>query len=170
MKVTKKFKTFQRILSLIFIFNMIILVSNKNYTELDLKLKLSLEDNDLPLYFETFDACGYWVPSLFSPISLINDKIDVGNYTYKLVSVKIQNPASIKHNNRELEMLVYTGNISNYEKVYLAKSTETWPTKCQFALGYSDIFPNDIGKNYNSIKNLISENILLEYGKKLIMK
>ena len=158
MKVTKKFKTFQRILSLIFIFNMIILVSNKNYTELDLKLKLSLEDNDLPLYFETFDACGYWVPSLFSPISLINDKIDVGNYTYKLVSVKIQNPASIKHKNRELEMLVYTGNISNYEKVYLAKSTETWPTNCQFALGYSDIFPNDIGKNYNSIKNLISEN------------
>ena len=157
MKVTKKLKTFQIILSLIIIFNMIILVKNKNYTELDLKLKLNQEDNDLPLYFETFDTCGCWVPSLFSPISLINDKIDVGNYTYKLVSVKIQNPASIKHNIRELDMDVYSGNIANYEKVYLAKSQETWPTKCQFALGYSNIFPEDIRNNYNSIKNLITK-------------
>ena len=120
MKVTKKLKTFQIILSLIIIFNMIILVKNKNYTELDLKLKLNQEDNDLPLYFETFDACGCWVPSLFNPISLINYKIDVSNYSDKLVSVKIQNPASIKHNIRELDMDVYSGNIFNYKKVYLA--------------------------------------------------
>ena len=44
--ITKKLKTFQIILSLIIIFNMIILVKNKNYTELDLKLKLNQEDND----------------------------------------------------------------------------------------------------------------------------
>ena len=197
--ITKKLKTFQIILSLIIIFNMIILVKNKNYTELDLKLKLNQEDNDLPLYFETFDACGCWVPSLFNPISLINYKIDVSNYSDKLVSVKIQNPTSIKHNMMELGVDVYSGNISNYKKVYLAKTRETWPTKCQFALGYLDIFPGDIGNNYNSIKNLISKkkienfifsfgiwketdneinsklyigesHVLLEYGKKLIMK
>ena len=117
MNVTKKLKTFQIILSLIIIFNVIILVRNKNYTELGLNLKLPQEDRNFPLYFETFDSCSYWVPSLFNPISLINYKIDVDNYSYKLVSVKIQNPASIKHNIRELDMDVYSGNIANYEKV-----------------------------------------------------
>ena len=100
---------------------MIILVKNKNYTELDLKLKLNQEDNDLPLYFETFDACGCWVPSLFNPISLINYEIDVSNYSDKLVSVKIQNPTSIKHNMIELGVDVYSGNISNYKKVFWLK-------------------------------------------------
>ena len=54
---------------------------NSIYKEIELKLKNKETDYDLPLYFETTDLCSKWVPSLFSPVALIDNMISVmGHY------------------------------------------------------------------------------------------
>lgn len=161
-------KTNKIILFFYIILSIFLLVTSKNYTELDLKLPLFQVNNDLPIYLEADDSCKIWIPSLFNPISLINNYINSSNFIDKSVNIIIQNPSSLKHNKGELEASIYEGEIINFDNVYIAKDYDTWPKNCQFSLGYSDIFNNEKTTNFNSIKNLIStkqfDNFIFSFG------
>ena len=77
------------------------------YKEIDLKLKKGETDNNLPLYIETSDSCSKWIPSLFSPILIINEEVKTENYSLTSFETNIQNPYSIMHNNKPLKMDIY---------------------------------------------------------------
>ena len=92
------------------------------YKEIDLKLKKDETDNDLSLYFETNDACSKWIPSLFSPILIINDTINTKNYSSTMMEISIQNYYSIKTYKNALDMDIFLSDISIFSKIYIAKS------------------------------------------------
>ena len=123
------------------------------YKEIDLKLKKGGTDNNLPLYIETSDSCSKWIPSLFSPILIINEEVKTENYSLTSFKTNIQNPYSIMHNNKPLKMDIYIYDISIFNKIYIAKSNFLWPENCLFGLDYSEIKANE--KNLNAIQNLI---------------
>ena len=123
------------------------------YKEIDLKLKKGETDNNLPLYIETSDSCSKWIPSLFSPILIINEEVKTENYSLTSFKTNIQNPYSIMHNNKPLKMDIYIHDISIFNKIYIAKSNVLWPENCLFGLDYSEIKANE--KNLNAIQNLI---------------
>ena len=123
------------------------------YKEIDLKLKKGETDNNLPLYIETSDSCSKWIPSLFSPILIINEEVKTENYSLTSFKTNIQNPYSIMHNNKPLKMDIYIYDISIFNKIYIAKSNFLWPENCLFGLDYSEIKANE--KNLNAIQNLI---------------
>ena len=136
------------------------------YKEIELKLKKGGTDPDLPLYFETTDSCSRWVPALFSPILIINNDIDIQNYTGTSFNIKLQNPDSIKGNKKIFDLRVFTYNIDNFNDIYIAKSDDKWPSYCRFGLDYSEILAEKI--NLNSIKNLIPKQLdknIFSFGK-----
>ena len=127
------------------------------YKEIDLKLKKDETDNDLSLYFETNDACSKWIPSLFSPILIINDTINTKNYSSTMMEISIQNYYSIKTYKNALDMDIFLSDISIFSKIYIAKSRVQWPKYCLFGMDYSEV--NADKQNINAIKNLIPKQL-----------
>ena len=123
------------------------------YKEIDLKLKKGETDNNLPLYIETSDSCSKWIPSLFSPILIINKEVKTDNYSSTMFEVNIQNLYSNMTYDNPLKMNIYSSDISIFNKIYVAKSSILWPTNCLFGLDYSEIKSDE--NNLNAIKNLI---------------
>ena len=134
---------------------------NSIYKEIELKLKNTGTDYDLPLYFETTDLCSKWIPSLFSSMLLIDNMISVmGHYKTIFYSIYMQNPYTIKYFDQPIQsnIFLYT---SIFNEIYIAKTYNLfptiWPKYCLFGLDYSEVIYK--GQNLNTIKNLLPKQI-----------
>ena len=154
----KKFFFRKNIFCCLILFITFIYETKEIYKEIPLKLEKKGGNVNLPLYIETSDSCSKWVPALFSQILIINKDISTENYENKYWKLDFKsNPAS-NIIEGDLEMPLYSGSVSIFDPIYIASSKNSWPSFCQFGLGYSDIFATRTtdNVNYNAMKNLIS--------------
>ena len=150
--ITKKY------IFLLYFFVVFISETKETYKEIPLKFEKN-GDSSLPLYIETDDSCSKWIPALFSQILIIKYGI---THNYKDENWDLffkSNPASIKSLKTDsIIMHLFSGPVSIFNRIFIAVSSNEWPSYCQFGLGYSDIFADykSNNYNYNVIKNLIS--------------
>ena len=142
-------------------------IANLEYRKIDLKL-IKGQDSSLPLYIETNDVCGKWVPALFSSLSLINRDIE-GNYSKIGWEIKINSPIVIISEFSSVFASLWLGQVSVFDQVYVAKANIKFPEYCQFGFGYSDVIPEDRSEKYNLMKFLVSskqiEKNIFSFGK-----
>ena len=126
------------------------------------KLYIDFSSTDKDDNSEEEEKCGKWIPSLLSPILLVNSKINVKNFTtYNRDNVVIYNP-TLK--NEEVSFKCYLSNL--YDKYHLVLAKETFSTNidaCYFGLssgiGNSTLLSNETNLNYLEKQELITQKI-----------